>query len=128
MSPPPQKLLPVLEKIKSAYKQWHEYIPSTPKSSRYTLAQTIDKYFLQIIENILVASFLQKQEKQPFVRKAIISLDILKFLLYLLWEIKSLDTKKYIVLSEPLAEAGKMLGGWNGQLLKQNSPAKAGEK
>jgi len=27
-----------------------------------------------------------------------------------------------------LDEAGKMLGGWNGQLAKQNSPAKAGEK
>ena len=46
----------------------------------------------------------------------------------MLWEIKGIDTKKYIFLSEPLVEAGKMLGGWNGQLLKQNSPTKVGEK
>jgi len=30
--------------------------------------------------------------------------------------------KKYTALSAPLEEIGKMLGGWNGQLTKQNSP------
>jgi hypothetical protein len=45
-----------------------------------------------------------------------------------LWETKSLDNKKYIALSIQIDEIGKMLGGWNGQILKQNSPTKAGEK
>lgn len=121
-------ILPVLQKIKTSYKLWNSYLLLIPKTSKYTLGTTIDKYFLQTIENILIASFLQKQEKQPFIRKAIISLDTLKFFLYILWEIKALDEKKYIVLSLTLSEAGKMLGGWNGQLTKQNSPAKAGEK
>ena len=40
---------------------------------------------------------------------------------------KSLDDKKYIALSVKLDEAGRMLGGWNGQLTKQNSPKKEGE-
>jgi hypothetical protein len=47
----------------------------------------------------------------------------------ILWETKSLDNKKYIALSGPLDEIGRMLGGWNGQLTKQNSPAaRPGEK
>ena len=108
--PPTWKILPVLEIIKSAYILWQNYIPTIPKTSRYTLTETIDKYFIQTIESILVASFLERQEKQPFVRKAIISLDALKFLLYILWEIKALD--------------GKQLGGWHGQLIKA-SAAKA---
>ena len=116
-----------MEILKSTYILWQDYLIKIPKTSRYTLAETIDKYFIQTIESILIASFLEKQEKQPFVRKAIISLDTLKFLLYILWEIKALDTKKYAVLSEPLATAGKQLGGWHGQLVKQNSP-KSGEK
>ena len=128
-TPPVWKILPVLEIIKKAYILWHSYLPAIPKTSRYTLGETIDKYFTQTIESILVASFLEKQEKQPFIRKAIISLDTLKFLLYILWEIKALDTKKYTVLSEPLATAGKQLGGWHGQIVKQNSPdKKSGEK
>jgi hypothetical protein len=115
--------------MKGAYILWQSYLPTIPKISRYSLAETIDKYFIQTIESILVASFLEKQEKQPFVRKAIISLDTLKFLLYILWEIKALDTKKYTTLSESLAMAGKQLGGWYGQIIKQNSPdKKSGEK
>ena len=74
------------------------------------------------------ASFLKREEKLPYVRMAIRKIDTLKILLMILWETKSLDNKKYIVLSVQVDEIGKMFGGWNGQLLKQNSPAKAGEK
>ena len=45
-----------------------------------------------------------------------------------LWETKSIDNKKYINLSLKIDEIGKMLGGWSGQLTKQNSPKKQGEK
>lgn len=115
--------------MKSAYILWQSYVVTIPKASKYTLAETIDKYFIQTIESILVASFLEKQEKQPYVKKAIISLDTLKFLIYILWEIKAFDNKKYIVLSEPLTKAGGQLGGWHGQIVKQNSPdKKSGEK
>lgn len=63
-------------------------------------------------------------EKHPYVRLAIKKTDTLRVLLLVLWETKSLDDKKYIALSVKLDEVGKMLGGWNGQLTKQNSPAK----
>lgn len=61
-----------------------------------------------------------------------------------LWETKSLDNNKYIAVSMPLNEIGKMLGGWNGQVTrkveevkvkpldiaqsKQNSPSKKPEE
>ena len=84
--------------------------------------------FVEIMEAIATASFLGRREKLPYVRLAIRKLDTLKILLMILWETKSLDNKKYIALSLKIDEIGKMLGGWNGQLLKQNSPDKAGEK
>jgi len=37
------------------------------------------------------------------------------------WEIKALDNKKFILLSEKLNEIGKMLGGWSKQVTKENS-------
>jgi hypothetical protein len=74
------------------------------------------------IEAIAQASFLSKDEKQPYVRLAIRKIDTLRVLLMVLWETKSLDNKKYIALSTKLDDIGKMLGGWNGQLTKQNSP------
>ena len=78
--------------------------------------------FIEIIEAVSSAAFISRQEKLPFVRAGIRKLDTLKILLMILWETKSLDNKKYIALSLKLDEIGRMLGGWNGQLQKQNSP------
>ncbi len=73
-----------------------------------------------MIELIFVASYLNKNQKIPYVQKAIAKLDLIKFFLQITWEIKALDNKKYIILSEKLNEIGKMLGGWYRQLSKEN--------
>ncbi len=78
--------------------------------------------------NIFAAAFLNRDEKLPHVRQATRKVDTLKLLSLILWETKSLDIKKYIVLSEALDEIGKMLGGWNGQLTKNSTLPKQGEK
>jgi len=83
--------------------------------------------FIAIIEATSAAAFLPREEKPSYVRLATRKNDTLKFLLVLLWETKSIDTNKYALLSEPLAEVGRMLSGWMGQLQKQNSPT-PGEK
>ncbi len=74
--------------------------------------------FIEAIESISVASFLRKENKLPYVQQAIRKIDTLKILLMVLWEVKSLDNKKYISISEHIHTVGKMLGGWNGQLAK----------
>ncbi len=107
-----------------------------PKTHRYSLGVKIDKFFIDIIETVSVAGFLSKEEKQPWVRLAIRKTDVLKVLLMILWETKSLNDQKYIDLSLKIEEFGKDLGGWNGKLLKsiqqvqekENSPTKTGEK
>ncbi len=81
---------------------------------------------IEIIETIASASFLGRDEKRPYVRLAIRKVDTLKILLMVLWETKSFDTKKYAALSEKIEEIGKMLGGWNGQLARQNSAPQQG--
>lgn len=120
--------MPVIQKIKTLYGVWLQYYQTLPKTHRYSLGRRIDSIFVEAIEAMAAASFLGREEKLPFVRLAIRKTDTAKILLMVLWETKSLDNKKYIALSERLAEVGRMLGGWNGQLTKQNSPAKAGEK
>ena len=101
---------------------WYGYYQTLPKTQRYSLGQRIDTLFIEIIEAVATASFLNRGENLPYVRRAIQKLDALKILLMILWETKALDNKKYGALSAPLNEIGKMLGGWNGQLTKQNSP------
>lgn len=119
---PPQTFLPVLQKVKGAYLQWFECYQILPKSHRYSLGLKIDHLFCETIEAIATAAFLRREEKVAYVRAAIQKIDTVKVLLMILWEAKLLDTKKYSIVSAPLDEIGKMLGGWYGQLQKQNSP------
>ena len=114
--------------MKTVYILWYSYYQILPKPHRYSLGNRIDTLFIEIIEAISIASFLPKEEKRPSISIAIRKLDTLKILLMILWETKSLGNKKYIALSVHLDEIGKMLGGWNGQILKQNSPTKVREK
>ena len=107
---------------------WYGYYQILPKPHRHSLGQRIDNLFAEIIEALATASFLAREEKLPYVRLAIRKVDALKIFLMMLWETKSLDNKKYIALSVKIDEIGKMLGGWSGQLQKQNSPGKQGEK
>ena len=50
--------------------------------------------------------------------------DTLKVLMMILWETKSMDDKRYILLSKQIDEMGKMLGGWLSHLQK-DSPSKS---
>jgi hypothetical protein len=118
---PPPTILPVLKELKSTYITWIEYYQKLPKIHKYTLGQKIDTLFIEAIEAISIAGFLSREEKIPYVRLAIRKIDTLKILLMVLWEIKSLDNKKYITVSIKIDGIGKMLGGWSGQIIKQNS-------
>lgn len=112
----------MLQKIKNLYTLWYGYYKSLPKEHRYTLGAKIDILLTDIIEAVSSASFLTKTEKQPYIKIAIRKTDAIKIFLLILWETKSLDNKKYLTISEKINEIGRMLGGWNGQLIKQNSP------
>ncbi|KKT22503.1 MAG: hypothetical protein UW06_C0009G0015 [Parcubacteria group bacterium GW2011_GWE1_43_8] len=130
--PPPTifqpRLLPLLQKLKSAYLSWFSYYQTLPKTTRYSLGQRIDTLFIETIESVTTASFLPKEEKRPYVSLAIRKLDTAKILLMVLWETKALPTKQYAALSAPLDEIGKMLGGWQGQLTKTHPTTRPDEK
>ena len=76
------------------------------------IGNKIDFLFLDVIESIIKAGYSDKLEKEIFLKRASVKMDLLKFFLQVAWEIKSLDNKKYINISEKLNEIGKMLGGW----------------
>lgn len=114
LSPPPTKL-PIIQKLVSTYKLWDEYVQHFPKKSRYTLGSKIDTLLLESIELLFTASYVPREQKLSILQKATTQFDTLKFFLQVAWEIKALDNKKYIALSAPLDEVGRMLGGWRKQ-------------
>ncbi len=116
----------IIIKFIAAYKRWDEDKNHFPKKSRFTFGGKIDTLFLDALELVITASYLQKQQKLPYLQKANIKLEILKFFLQTAWEMKILDSKKYIALSESLNEIGRMLGGWLKGLQKETPPQQRG--
>ena len=118
VSTPPRSFsdLPILQKCTDSYKLWHGFLADFPRLSRFTLGAKIDTLFADTIELILLAGYAPKSHKAALVQRASTKLDTLKFFLQVAWEVKALDNKKYLRLSEPLNEVGKMLGGWRKQL------------
>lgn len=62
---------------------------------------------------------MKKEQKLPYILKAIQVLDTAKILIRVAHTVNAFETKQYIALSEKLHEIGKMLGGWHNQVIKQ---------
>lgn len=99
------------------------YVRNFPKDLRYTLGSKIDLLFIETIEAIFTAGYLIREQKLPHLQRASLKVDLLKFFLQVAWECKALDTKKFADISESIAEIGKMLGGWQRQVLAKRNPA-----
>jgi hypothetical protein len=124
VTPPQARLLPLLQSIKAVYILWYGYYQTLPKLHRHSLGQRIDTLLVETMETISTAGFLPPSEKLPYIRIAIRKVDTIRLLLMILWETKSIDDKKYIALSAQIEDVGKRLGGWSGQIIKQNSSSK----
>ena len=72
----------------------------------------IDGFFVDLIESLIKTSYASKEQKAVMLADVSIKLDTLKFFIHLAWDMKILDHKKYSVISSPLHEIGRMIGGW----------------
>lgn len=104
--------IPIFTKTYELYKIFYDYLPTFPKKDRYTLGQKCESILLDLIEAIICASSLPRQEKPPILKNASLKLDVLKVLFRLGKDLKVIDSKKYLVLEGYLQEIGRMLGGW----------------
>ncbi|MDO8467245.1 MAG: four helix bundle protein [bacterium] len=108
----------VLQKSIDAYKIWSGYFPHLTKLHRYSLGVKIDEKFLDFVDAVYFSIYSSKESRSNSIRIVSQKLDLLKLSLRIAWEIKALDNKKYSVISIPLAEIGKIIGGWKQQLKK----------
>lgn len=114
-------LLPVIEHMLSVYKTWYGYRDNIPKKSRYTLGDKIDVRFIQVLELLHLATYQTPQEKIGTLERALIGIDAMKFLLKITWEVRILDSDKYLLLSKGIEEGGRQVGGWRKGLQTKTS-------
>lgn len=76
------------------------------------MGDKIDARFLNVLELVSIAAYQSQANKLTTLDRAIMAIDILKFLLRVSWELNILDDKKYTTLSEGVQEVGRQTGGW----------------
>ena len=104
--------IPIFTKIYDLYKLFNQYLTSFPKGKRYTIGQKIDQTILEMIELVIMAGYLPREQKLPSLQKLSIKLDLLKILLRLANETKCIDSNKHQQILLQCLEIGRMLGGW----------------
>lgn len=87
-------------------------IEKMPKKDKYTLGEKSQKTTLEVMESLITASFVGKNEKSKHLENAATKLDLLKLLVRLGNDLNAISNSKYIYLEEKLQEIGRMLGGW----------------
>ena len=94
------------------YKLFNNYLKYFPRFEKYTLGEKIQNLIIELLITALKTTYLPKDKKLPLLNKIDNKVFILKTLMRLAKEVKSLDIKKYIFIEEKLLGIGKMVGGW----------------
>lgn len=113
-APPPTELggIPILKKTVDLYKLYYGFAELFPKKDKYTIGASCERYIIEILEVLLQAGYLPKEEKLPLIKIANNKFDMLKVFVRLLRELNIIDQKKYLALQTIIQEIGRMFGGW----------------
>lgn len=104
--------IPILKKAEELYKLFHSYRRLVPKQDRHSVYERADYIILDIIEKLYLAGYDFGGQKKATLENASAKLNLLRLLVRLMKDTKTLDMKKYIALQEIIDEMGRQLGGW----------------
>ena len=120
--------MPVLEKAKTAYKNWLETNRNVERAARFSLGLKIDNLFLEILELIRKAAYTPINKKMLMLEEVAGKIDSLRFFFQLLWEAHLVSNKQYVSLGAEIEDIGRIIGGWRKGLFSKTSAIKAEER
>lgn len=94
------------------YKLLHSYHVRIPKSERYTLWQKCENTALSLLEALIETGHRKGEDRLRALHGISNKLDLLKVLIRLAKDTRTIDNKQYIAIQEILQEIGRMIGGW----------------
>ena len=104
--------IPIFKKSYDLYLFVYGLRNNIPKQDRYALWLRVEKANLDVIEGILHASALYKEEKKSVLNRASIDLNMLRMFVRLSKDTKLIEAGKYAQIQQQIDEIGRMLGGW----------------
>jgi len=87
-----------------------------PKTARYSFASRIDNLALEIMDNLVLARYSRRPEKDGYLRDADIGAMRMQVLVRLCHSRGLIGRGGYEHMSRRLADFGAMIGGWRNSL------------
>ncbi|OGZ80416.1 MAG: hypothetical protein A2312_02675 [Candidatus Staskawiczbacteria bacterium RIFOXYB2_FULL_32_9] len=125
---PPPRLLPVLDKAKTSYKNWLSVHRNIERTARFGLGLKVDNLFLDLLELLRKAVFTPIDKKVLVLQLVSDKIDVLRFFIQILWESKLISNNQYILLETDINEIGRSVGGWKKGLISKTSAFKTEER
>lgn len=92
------------------------------REERFGLGARVDNLLLDLLETLRRATFATNADKINILTHAIIKTDSIRFFVQTAWEAKLISTQQFELVSVPIEDVGKMIGGWRKGLLTKNPP------
>lgn len=102
----------IIHKTYKFYLSLYRTILTIPKIDRFSIGVRCENVTLQILEKMYEANSKYDQERLAILHSIDTQLKILQTLIKALYDIKAINDKRFLYLSESTIEIGKMLGGW----------------
>lgn len=104
--------IPIFHKLYDLYKLLHSYHSLVPKSQRYTLWLKCENTTLMLLEALIETSHQKGEDRHRSLQNISNKLDLLKVLIRLAKDTRTIDMKQHLAIQEIIQEVGRMLGGW----------------
>lgn len=104
--------IPIFHRIYDLYKLLHSYQLQIPKSERYTLWQKCENTTLALLEALIETSHRKGEDRVQTLYILSNKLDLLKVLVRLAKDTRTIDNPQYLEIQTLIQEIGKMVGGW----------------
>ena len=102
----------ILHTMKQVYASLYQTGNKLTKRDKLGIHAEIESITLLTLRDIISASLIQKSQKQPVLERARTSLEVLKHLVRIEYELKIIDQKTYLHIEELLVETSKQVNGW----------------
>ncbi len=81
-----------------------------PRDQKFLLGDRIETKMLEVLEHALRAYY--RKDKRPHLIEANLTLEIIRHLVRIAYNLRAIPPKAYEVISERVNEIGRMVGGW----------------
>ncbi len=81
-----------------------------PRNHRFVLGERIERNLYDLLETLIQAKY--NRQRQPFLEKANMTLEILRFQMRLAKDLQCLKLPSYAFAAKAIDEIGRLVGGW----------------